>query len=95
MVRIHLPLCCTFYLAFLLLTVFLLDIGLPFAESEQGIFEQVLNGGLDFSTDPWPSISESAKDLVRKMLNRDPRKRLTAHEALCKYIGFLRHKYHL
>ena len=72
----------------------LLDIGLPFAESEQGIFEQVLNGDLDFSSDPWPSISESAKDLVRKMLNRDPRKRLTAHEALCKYIGFLRHKYH-
>jgi len=74
---------------------FLLDIGLPFAESEQGIFEQVLKGDLDFSSDPWPSISESAKDLVRKMLNRDPRKRLTAHEALCKYIGFLRHKYHL
>ena len=73
----------------------LLDIGLPFAESEHGIFEQVLNGDLDFSSDPWPSISESAKDLVRKMLNRDPRKRLTAHEALCKYIGFLRHKYHL
>jgi calcium-dependent protein kinase len=63
---------------------FLLDDGLPFAESEQGIFKQVLKGGLDFSSDPWPSISESAKDLVRKMLNRDPRKRLTAHEALCK-----------
>jgi calcium-dependent protein kinase len=72
-----------------------LDIGLPFAESEQGIFEQVLKGDLDFSSDPWPSISECAKDLVRKMLNRDPTKRLTAHEALCKYIGFLRHKYHL
>ena len=55
------------------------------AESEQGIFEQVLNGDLDFSSDPWPSISESAKDLVRKMLIRDPKKRLTAHEALCEY----------
>jgi calcium-dependent protein kinase len=54
------------------------------AESEQGIFEQVLKGELDFTTDPWPSISESAKDLVRKMLNRDPKKRLTAHEALCE-----------
>ncbi|RLN35348.1 calcium-dependent protein kinase 26-like isoform X2 [Panicum miliaceum] len=52
------------------------------AETEQGIFEQVLKGELDFSSDPWPSISESAKDLVRKMLNCDPRKRLTAHEAL-------------
>jgi calcium-dependent protein kinase len=54
------------------------------AESEQGIFEQVLKGDLDFSTEPWPSISESAKDLVRKMLIRDPKKRLTAHEAQCE-----------
>lgn len=57
-----------------------------FSESEQGIFEQVLKGDLDFSSEPWPSISKSAKDLVRKMLNRDPEKRLTAHEALCEYI---------
>ncbi|KAH0861560.1 hypothetical protein HID58_089821, partial [Brassica napus] len=41
--------------------------------------ESVLHGDLDFSSDPWPSISESAKDLVRKMLVRDPKKRLTAH----------------
>lgn len=54
-------------------------------ENEQGIFEQVLRGDLDFSSDPWPSISESAKDLVRKMLVRDPRRRLTAHQVLCKY----------
>jgi calcium-dependent protein kinase len=66
-------------------------IGLPFVETEQGIFEQVLKGEVDFSSDPWSSISESAKDLVRKMLNRDPRKRLTAHEALCKYTGLLKH----
>lgn len=56
------------------------------SESEQGIFEQVLNGELDFSSDPWPSISESAKDLVRKMLVRDPRQRLSAHEVLCEYF---------
>lgn len=43
-------------------------------ETEQGIFEQVLHGDLDFSSDPWPSISESAKDIVRKMLVRDPRR---------------------
>lgn len=57
---------------------------LCYTETEQGIFEQVLGGELDFSSDPWPSISESAKDLVRRMLVRDPKKRLTAHEALCK-----------
>ena len=55
-----------------------------YVESEQGIFEQVLHGDLDFTSDPWPSISESAKDLVRKMLVRDPRRRLTAHDVLCE-----------
>jgi len=54
------------------------------SETEQGIFEQVLTGELDFASEPWPAISESAKDLVRKMLVRDPKKRLTAHEVLCK-----------
>jgi calcium-dependent protein kinase len=52
-------------------------------ESEQGIFEQVMRGDLDFDSDPWPVISESAKDLVRKMLVRDPRRRMTAHQVLC------------
>jgi len=55
------------------------------SETEQGIFEQVLKGELDFISDPWPSISESAKDLVRRMLIRDPKKRMTAHEVLCEY----------
>lgn len=55
------------------------------SETEQGIFEQVLKGDLDFASEPWPSISEGAKDLVRRMLVRDPKKRLTAHEVLCEY----------
>ncbi|KAA8539057.1 hypothetical protein F0562_025749 [Nyssa sinensis] len=65
--------------------VYILLSGVPpfWAETEQGIFDQVLHGDLDFTSDPWPSISEGAKDLVRKMLVRDPRKRLTAHEVLC------------
>nr|GEU84130.1 calcium-dependent protein kinase 1-like [Tanacetum cinerariifolium] len=65
--------------------VYILLSGVPpfWAETEQGIFEQVLQGDLDFSSDPWPSISEGAKDLVRRMLVRDPKRRLTAHEVLC------------
>ncbi|XP_038892170.1 calcium-dependent protein kinase 1-like [Benincasa hispida] len=65
--------------------VYILLSGVPpfWAESEQGIFEEVLHGDLDFSSDPWPSISDSAKDLVRRMLIRDPKKRLTAYEVLC------------
>lgn len=54
------------------------------SESEQGIFEQVLHGTLDFHSDPWPSISDGAKDLLRKMLVRDPKKRISAHEVLCE-----------
>ncbi|CAK9160849.1 unnamed protein product [Ilex paraguariensis] len=65
--------------------VYILLSGVPpfWAESEQDIFEEVLHGDLDFSSDPWSKISQSAKDLVRKMLVRDPKKRLTAHEVLC------------
>ncbi|KAJ6825289.1 calcium-dependent protein kinase 10-like isoform X1 [Iris pallida] len=65
--------------------IYILLSGVPpfWAENEQGIFEEVLNGTLDFDSEPWPSISASAKDLVRRMLVRDPKKRLTAHEVLC------------
>ncbi|CAN7125655.1 unnamed protein product [Brassica rapa subsp. narinosa] len=56
----------------------------PFdAGTDNGIFREILQGKLDFETDPWPSISESAKDLTMKMLESDPKKRLTAHQVLC------------
>ncbi|KAL2322367.1 hypothetical protein Fmac_026746 [Flemingia macrophylla] len=51
-------------------------------ESEHGIFNAILRGHVDFNSDPWPSISLAAKDLVRKMLNSDPKQRLTAFEVL-------------
>ncbi|CAI9760900.1 unnamed protein product [Fraxinus pennsylvanica] len=65
--------------------IYILLCGVPpfWGESEQEIFEEVLHGDIDFSSDPWPNISESAKDLVKKMLVRDPKRRLTAHEVLC------------
>ncbi|XP_016446311.1 calcium-dependent protein kinase 20-like [Nicotiana tabacum] len=65
--------------------IYILLSGVPpfWDETEQGIFEQIVKGELDLVSEPWPTISESAKDLVRKMLARDPKKRLTAHEVLC------------
>lgn len=65
--------------------LYILLSGVPpfWAETEHQIFEQVLKGDLDFDSDPWPHISESAKDLIRKMLVRNPEKRLTAHQVLC------------
>ncbi|XP_019153957.1 PREDICTED: calcium-dependent protein kinase 20-like [Ipomoea nil] len=65
--------------------IYILLSGVPpfWDETEQGIFEQVLKGDLDFVSEPWPSISDSAKDLVKRMLIRDPKRRPTAHEILC------------
>ncbi|KAJ6764037.1 CALCIUM-DEPENDENT PROTEIN KINASE 11, partial [Salix purpurea] len=65
--------------------LYILLSGVPpfWAETESGIFRQILQGQLDLESDPWPNISESAKDLIRKMLERDPRQRITAHEVLC------------
>ncbi|XP_044487301.1 calcium-dependent protein kinase 26-like [Mangifera indica] len=65
--------------------IYILLSGVPpfWAETEHEIFEEVLHGDLDFTSDPWPNISEGAKDLVRRMLVRDPKRRLTAHEVLC------------
>ncbi|XP_042757992.1 calcium-dependent protein kinase 11 [Lactuca sativa] len=48
-------------------------------EMEVGIYQQVLNGELDLESDPWPSISESAKDLLRGMLVRNTKKWMTAN----------------
>jgi len=56
-----------------------------YEEKEQGIFDAILRGHIDFTSDPWPSISSSAKDLVKKMLRADPKQRLSAVEVLGKF----------
>ncbi|GJV37240.1 calcium-dependent protein kinase SK5-like protein [Tanacetum coccineum] len=65
--------------------LYILLSGVPpfWAETEMGIFRQILQAKLDFESEPWPTITDSAKDLIRKMLDRNPKKRLTAHEVLC------------
>ncbi|KAL8121197.1 hypothetical protein AgCh_018090 [Apium graveolens] len=35
---------------------------------------------IDFKREPWPQISDNAKSLIRKMLEPDPRERLTAKQ---------------
>ncbi|XBJ20984.1 hypothetical protein VPH35_011709 [Triticum aestivum] len=64
--------------------LYILLSGVPpfWAENEEGIFDAVLKGHIDFSSDPWPSISNGAKDLVKRMLRQDPKERLTAAEIL-------------
>lgn len=51
-------------------------------ETEKGIFDAILEGEIDFESSPWPSISHSAKDLVRKMLTMDPKKRISSAQVL-------------
>ncbi|KAL1810193.1 hypothetical protein ACET3Z_027183 [Daucus carota] len=51
-------------------------------KTEEGIFKEVLRNKPDFNRKPWPSISNSAKDFVKKLLVKDPRARLTAAQAL-------------
>jgi calcium-dependent protein kinase len=51
-------------------------------KTEDGIFKEVLKNKPDFRRKPWPTISNSAKDFVKKLLVKDPRARLTAAQAL-------------
>lgn len=52
------------------------------AETEQGVAQAILRSVIDFKRDPWPKVSDSAKDLVKRMLDPDPKKRLTAEQVL-------------
>jgi serine/threonine protein kinase len=64
--------------------LYILLCGLPpfWGDNEKAIFDAILVGKVDFSDDPWPSISASAKDLVKKLLNKDVSARLTVEQAL-------------
>ncbi|PPD84474.1 hypothetical protein GOBAR_DD18586 [Gossypium barbadense] len=55
----------------------------PFwARTESGIFRAVLKADPSFDEAPWPALSSEARDFVKRLLNKDPRKRLTAAQAL-------------
>ncbi|WOL04930.1 calcium-dependent protein kinase 2 [Canna indica] len=64
--------------------LYILLSGVPpfWADTERGIFDAILQGEIDFESPPWPSISNSAKDLVKKMLTQDPKKRITSAQVL-------------
>ncbi|KAL1531774.1 Calcium-dependent protein kinase 10 [Salvia divinorum] len=64
--------------------LYILLCGVPpfWAESEQGVALAILRGVIDFKREPWPQVSESAKSLVRQMLEPDTEKRLTAQQVL-------------
>ncbi|KHN08825.1 Calcium-dependent protein kinase 28 [Glycine soja] len=51
-------------------------------KTEDGIFKEVLRKKPDFHRKPWPTISNAAKDFLKRLLVKDPRARLTAAQAL-------------
>jgi calcium-dependent protein kinase len=46
------------------------------------VFRAILEDDVDLESDPWPSVSDEAKDFVAKLLDRDPDARPTARAAL-------------
>ncbi|GFY93655.1 calmodulin-domain protein kinase 7 [Actinidia rufa] len=64
--------------------LYILLCGVPpfWAETEQGVAQAIINSVVDFKRDPWPKVSDNAKDLVKKMLDPDPKRRLTAQQVL-------------
>jgi len=62
----------------------------PFwARTESGIFRSVLRADPNFDDTPWQSVSPEAKDFVKRLLNKDYRKRMTAAQALCKFFHLI------
>ncbi|XP_078435524.1 CDPK-related kinase 1-like [Wolffia australiana] len=56
----------------------------PFwARTESAIFRVVLKADPSFDEEPWPTLSPEARDFVKRLLNKDYRKRMTAAQALC------------
>lgn len=53
-----------------------------FARTESGIFRSVVRADPNLNCSPWPSVSLEAKDFVKRLLNKDHRKRMTASQAL-------------
>ncbi|TKY61335.1 Phosphoenolpyruvate carboxylase kinase 2 [Spatholobus suberectus] len=58
--------------------------GIPpfYGDSAAEIFEAVLRANLRFPTRIFRTVSAPAKDLLRKMICRDPSRRISAHQAL-------------
>jgi calcium-dependent protein kinase len=58
------------------------------------VAQAIIHSVVDFKREPWPRVSEPAKDLVRRMLDPNPNTRLTAAQVLGKghHSLFLMHK---
>ncbi|KAL8196093.1 hypothetical protein R6Q57_025093 [Mikania cordata] len=64
--------------------LYILLCGFPpfWADTEQGVAQAILRSVINFKRDPWPKVSENVKDLVKRMLDPDPKHRITAQQVL-------------
>ncbi|PNT64929.1 hypothetical protein BRADI_4g35100v3 [Brachypodium distachyon] len=64
--------------------IYILLCGVPpfWGDTDERIAESIIQGGINFQKEPWPKVSLTAKDLVKKMLDPNPSTRLTAKEVL-------------
>ncbi len=53
-----------------------------YADDDDALFDQVIAGQYTFLSPYWDGISADAKEFIAKMLESDPKKRITAAEAL-------------
>ena len=55
----------------------------PFnADNDNEILEKIAIGDFDFPEEEWGDVSQEAKQLIKKMLQKDPKKRPSAMEIL-------------
>ena len=64
--------------------LYILLCGFPpfYEENNQKLFDIIKKGEFEFPSPYWDDVSEAAKELVRKLLHVDPKKRMTAAELL-------------
>lgn len=62
--------------------IYILLCGYPpfYADNAPALFKKIMDVKYDFDDPSWDDVSEEAKDLIRNLLVKDPKKRLTAGE---------------
>ncbi|KAG6502207.1 hypothetical protein ZIOFF_042096 [Zingiber officinale] len=77
--------------------LYILLSGMPpfWGKTKSRIFESVRSAELRFPSDSWQSVSNTAKDLIRRMLCRDPSQRLTSKQVLVAKVDYLNGIQHL
>ncbi|NXG35393.1 KCC1A kinase, partial [Dromaius novaehollandiae] len=51
-------------------------------ENDAKLFEQILRAEYEFDSPYWDDISDSAKDFIKHLMEKDPSKRFTCEQAL-------------